>query len=72
MEWADNHHWVHALGQHTERLDFYCLLYVCSPWPMPKVGALVGFDLAAQAVVLHAGSAMSWKFTNVVTETVVR
>ena len=45
---------------------------VSRTWPIPNVSALVGFDLAAQALVLHAGAATSWKFTNVVTETVVR
>lgn len=72
LDLAENYRWVDVGGQHAVCPDFYCLLYVSRTWPIPNVGALVGFDLAAQALVLHAGAATSWRFTNVVTETVVR
>jgi hypothetical protein len=41
-------------------------------WTVPSSSALAGLDFCAQALVLHGRSPATWRFTNVVEETIVR
>ncbi|MEQ1633018.1 MAG: VCBS repeat-containing protein, partial [Planctomycetota bacterium] len=41
-------------------------------WQIPNASSLAGFDFCAQALLMHSGAPSSWRFTNVVRETIVR